>query len=396
MTTLHTDQLTEIRAARAQLLRIADPEDPYTALCIELFGAITAAALLTGEKGLSTEQLELINHHTDLNKFLKALGQRRERWRTRSQNISYSQEKASADSLGAWLCIPEDDDWPQALNDLGPQAPYALWGRGDRTKLKLLNLTNSVAVVGSRDTSSYGNSATAHITGDLATRGYTIVSGGAFGIDAVAHRTALATSSSALPTVAFMACGVDRLYPRHNEKLLEEIGRSGLILSEVPLGYSPTRWRFLQRNRLIAAVSHSVLVVEARWRSGALNTANHALAIGRELYALPGPIFNPTSEGCHRLIYDGHAKICTGAESILAHSSTPSFSPETEPHDTGELTEIQERVWDALPLRNYGGLETISATVGVDARTIMLTLSQLKELGRAETNGVGWRKQNSP
>ena len=255
-----------------------------------------------------------------------------------------------------------------------------------------MKLENCIAVVGSRDTTTYGNSATTHISGDLATRGYTIVSGGAFGIDAVAHRTALATSTGQLPTVAFMACGLDRLYPKHNENLLLEIIRTGIILSEVPLGYSPTRWRFLQRNRLIAAVSASTLVVEARWRSGALNTAHHALDIGRDLYAVPGPIFNPTSEGCHRLITDKLANLCTSADTIVKDHQQLPLDLETNVQEAPQLTDVQQRVWDALPLRNYGAVDTMSAMVGINARTLMLTLSQLKTLGMAETNGVGWRK----
>lgn len=384
----------DIRLARAQLLRVADPEDPYTALCIELFGSLTAAQLLTGTKILSSEEATIIARHTDVQKFVQALSQRTERWKKRQDGITTEQEQRFAQNVGAWLLIPEDDDWPVALNDLGPKAPYALWGRGDRSKLAELTLNNCVSVVGSRDTTTYGNSATTHLVGELATRGHTIISGGAFGIDAVAHRTALATSTGSLPTIALMAGGLDRLYPKQNENLLQEIIRTGVVLSEVPLGYSPTRWRFLQRNRLIAALSYSTVVVEARWRSGALNTAHHALDIGRELYAVPGPIFSPTSEGCHRLISDGLATLCTGAEIITTHHH---LDPETEEKDTAEiqLSEVQQRVWDALPLRQFGTVDTMSSMVGIDSRTLMMALSQLKALGIAESNGVGWRKHVS-
>lgn len=380
--------------ARAQLLRLAEPEDLYTALLIELFGPLTTLALLRGQTKLTPAQLEEATQHIEAQKLIKAIEQRTQSWRKRTEGLSPDGEARFAQTLGAWFCTPDDEDWPTQLADLGGKAPYGLWGRGDRSKLSQLTLDTSVAIVGSRDTTAYGSSATAHISGDLAQAGASIISGGAFGIDAQAHRSALSQSTSKLPTVALMAGGLDRLYPKANDNLLTQIIASGLLLSEVPLGYSPTRWRFLQRNRLIAALAHSTLVIEARWRSGALNTAHHALEIGRALYALPGPIFNPTSEGCHRLIKDGLAQLCTDAATI--HQPQGLFTPETETRahtkPTDQLTDVQARTWDALPLHRYGTIDQLATIIGIDPRTTMQTLSQLKTLGMAQTNGVGWKK----
>ena len=189
---------------------------------------------------------------------------------------------------------------------------------------------------------------------ELARRGYTVISGGAMGIDIAAHRAALTQQGSDLPTIAFMAGGLDRLYPAQNSDALNMIVDRGLIMSEVSVGNTPTRWRFLERNRLIAALARHTIVVEARWRSGALNTARHAMEIGRTLWAVPGQINSPNSVGTNRLLRDGLAQTLTEAADILEYDAAAGFELGTE-HESewdqaasssalDELTERQGRV----------------------------------------------------
>lgn len=404
------DPYHEIRRARTEILRITDPEDTATYTLIRLVGPVLAADYLTGRQELTprrlAQHLEQAGAHdvSAAPALTAAIGERTQRWKSRRAGITAQQDMALARASGSWLCIPEDADWPRALNDLAEKTPVGLWGRGDRQLLAQLTTEKSYAVVGSRDVSSYGNSATSHLAGELANQGYTVVSGGAFGVDATAHRAALATSPSLLPTVALMAGGLDRLYPKLNERLLHEIIERGLLLSEVPLGQNPTRYRFLQRNRLIAALTGASIVVEARWRSGALNTAHHALELGRPVYAVPGPIFSPTSEGCHRLIRDGLAQLVTGARQILEDRTTelgaePAslFSaPSAHQQLLDSLTETQRRVWDVLPLHTPVIVEDLSNDLSLPARTVMVALTQLNRLQLAEQEGLGWRKNKLP
>ena len=173
----------------------------------------------------------------------------------------------------------------------------------------------------------------------------------------------------------------------------------GLILSEVSIGNTPTRWRFLERNRLIAALSHDIVVVEARWRSGALNTARHGLEIGRELWAVPGNINSPNSVGCHRLIRDGHAHILSEIQDILeAREGFDALQEEKQSHDHEQSTildtmsEAQGRLWDMMSPRAYRSAEELAGHIGLPLRGTMVELSQLAQQGLAETDGFGWRK----
>jgi len=149
------------------------------------------------------------------------------------------------------------------------------------------------------------------ITAGLVERGHTIVSGAAYGIDGMAHRAALASAGR---TVAYLAGGVDRFYPSGHDALLTRIVETGAVVSELPCGSAPTKWRFLMRNRLIAASTKATLVVEAGWRSGSLNIAGRAVALGRPLGAVPGPVTSAASAGCHRLVRECGAIVVTNAD----------------------------------------------------------------------------------
>ena len=424
-----------IRCCTAQLMRYAEPADELVVESLTTLGApLTLHYLLTGhipdehtwEHGEPDTQLsEFLHsvgapaegesalfcsangyytpgeHQMSRDKFGKALATRRLRWNRRMER-TLNAEAHMAATCGAWLVTPADPLWPPQLNDLGPDRPYGLWCRGDSRHLLDLASAPSVALVGSRDPSIYGTEATTHLAAELARRGYTVISGGAMGIDIAAHRAALTQQGSDLPTIAFMAGGLDRLYPAQNSDALNMIVDRGLIMSEVSVGNTPTRWRFLERNRLIAALARHTIVVEARWRSGALNTARHAMEIGRTLWAVPGQINSPNSVGTNRLLRDGLAQTLTEAADILEYDAAAGFELGTE-HESewdrtasstalDELTERQGRVWDDLSPRSYRGVDEIAAALGLSARDVMADLFHLGRCGLAESSGTSWRK----
>ena len=424
-----------VRCCTAQLMRYAEPADELVVESLTTLGApLTLHYLLTGhipdehtwEHGEPDEQLsEFLHsvgapaagestlffsangyytpgeHQMSRDKFGKALATRRLRWNRRMER-TLNAEAHMAATCGAWLVTPADPLWPPQLNDLGPARPYGLWCRGDSRHLLDLASAPSVALVGSRDPSIYGTEATTHLAAELARRGYTVISGGAMGIDIAAHRAALTQQGSDLPTIAFMAGGLDRLYPAQNSDALNMIVDRGLIMSEVSVGNTPTRWRFLERNRLIAALARHTIVVEARWRSGALNTARHAMEIGRTLWAVPGQINSPNSVGTNRLLRDGLAQTLTEAADILEYDAAAGFELGTE-HESewdraatssalDELTERQGRVWDDLSPRSYRGVDEIAAALGLSARDVMADLFHLGRCGLAESSGTSWRK----
>lgn len=424
-----------IRCCTAQLMRYAEPADELVVESLTSLGSpLTLHYLLTGhipdehtwEHGEPDTQLsEFLNsvgapaegesalfssangyytpgeHQMSRDKFSKGLATRRLRWNRRMER-TLNAEAHMAATCGAWLVTPADPLWPPQLNDLGPARPYGLWCRGDSRHLLDVASAPSVALVGSRDPSIYGTEATTHLTAELARRGYTVISGGAMGIDIAAHRAALTQQGSDLPTIAFMAGGLDRLYPAQNSDALNMIVDRGLIMSEVSVGNTPTRWRFLERNRLIAALARHTIVVEARWRSGALNTARHAMEIGRTLWAVPGQINSPNSVGTNRLLRDGLAQTLTEAADILEYDAAAGFELGTE-HESewdqaasssalDELTERQGRVWDDLSPRSYRGVDEIAAALGLSARDVMADLFHLGRCGLAESSGTSWRK----
>lgn len=248
--------------------------------------------------------------------------------------------------LGGRLCTPEDDDWPSwpllpldAVDSENPDhaPPLALWTRGGSSLGGLVE--RSVAVVGTRASSSYGETITTEVTDGLLDEGWTVTSGGAYGIDAVAHRTAV---SGDRPTVAVLACGIDRPYPAGHSRLFEAIAAGpGAIVSEYPPGIRPARHRFLARNRLLAALSAGVVVTEAGRRSGARNTVAWARRIGRPTMACPGPITSAASVGCHHMIRSGEVILVIGAGDILSELTVGAT---TGDHD-------DSRPEDALPRR---------------------------------------------
>ncbi len=215
-------------------------------------------------------------------------------------------------SIGARFVIPSDSEWPNQLCDLDTQSPVGLWVRGSQN---LGDLTSgSLAVVGARAATTYGSRIASELGTLAADYERCMVSGAAFGIDAAAHRGALAASGQ---TIAVLACGVDIAYPTAHQGLLDRIAETGLIISEVPPGTQARKQYFLIRNRLIAALASQTVVVEAALRSGALSTSNWANAIGRQVWGVPGPITSASSAGVNREIATGQAMLLMSPESLF-------------------------------------------------------------------------------
>ena len=218
---------------------------------------------------------------------------------------------AQITKAGAFILTPEDVDWPQSLNDLAAP-PIALLIKGQRENL--IRLENSISIVGTRNPTSYG----ARIAGDfgvgVADHEWAVVSGGAIGIDAAAHKGCLVGEGI---TVAILGGGFNKNYPATHERLFAEICESGILISEVMPDVPAIPHRFLTRNRLIAGLSKATVVVEAAFRSGSLRTARDAAEIFRPVMAVPGPITAPTSEGCHRLIVERVAELVTSVSEIM-------------------------------------------------------------------------------
>ncbi len=319
------------------------------------------------------------------------------------------------------LVVPESAEWPvgalAALDRLaraaGPRRaaapverlrddlvpPIALWVRG-RADLASVWF-RSVAIVGARSSTPYGEHVTADFAFGLARQGVTVVSGGAFGIDAAAHRAALGAEGV---TVIVSAGGVDRPYPAANATLFDRAGESGLIVSECPPGSAPQRHRFLSRNRLIAAFATGTVVVEAAARSGALNTAAHCVSQGRPLMVVPGPVTSAMSVGCHALLRrEGYgALLVETVDDVLAVVGSPGEG--LDPVETRSRPSVDEleavldrvdptarRVFDGLPARAAVGVDEWAALCGVSAREVARSLPALHLAGLVEETEEGYR-----
>ena len=299
-------------------------------------------------------------------------------------------------TLDAWrrggirLVIPGDAEWPGQLDVLGDARPWALWIRGN-ADLRYACL-RSVSVVGTRAATAYGTHVCTELAMSLAERGWTVVSGGAYGIDACAHRGALTASGT---TIAVLAGGVDCAYPPGHCELFRHIREHGATISEWPPGRAPTRHGFLVRNRVIAALSRGTVVVEAALRSGALNTARHAHDQGRPLMAVPGPVTSTQSAGCHEAIREWGAICVTDVRDVLELLSFPGdCSPPRRrspvlPRDL--LDPVTSRVLDAVPARAGRGPARIAVTAGVDFDTAMRCLGELAAGGFVQRSERGWR-----
>lgn len=280
------------------------------------------------------------------------------------------------------------EDWPEALDDLGSARPFALWARGAADPGVLLQ--KSVAMVGTRDPSSYGQHIARTWAAGLVDTGYSIVSGGAFGIDAAAHRAVLDVGGR---TMCVLASGVDVAYPSAHAPLFERIAQSGLVISEAPLGFGARRQRFLTRNRLIAALTSATIVVEAAHRSGTTSTAHAAARLARLVFAVPGPVTSVVSAGCHRLISEQVAMLAASLGDVLQTMSPlgATVLPEAPRDPRDALTTAQATVLDAIPARDAMPFEALVTTAGLDVTETALALAALQRLGFVAAAADGWR-----
>jgi len=300
---------------------------------------------------------------------------------------------------GAQPLRPGTAGWPTQVDDLGERTPLVLWVRG-AADLRLIAL-RSISVVGTRAATSYGEQIARRWSAEFTAQGCSVVSGGAFGVDAAAHRGALAAGGV---TVCILACGVDVAYPRSHDALLASIVNDGLVISESPPGAAAMRQRFLSRNRLIAALTRGTVVIEAALRSGAASTAHEADALGRPVFAVPGPVTSNVSAGCHRLIRQGSAQLVTGPDDVLAAlglqvGPTPAVpitggggSAAQGTHPADGLAPREARVLDAVPLRRGVPAQSIARTAGAAVHDTIAALGRLHVLGLVQRTGDGWAK----
>jgi len=302
-----------------------------------------------------------------------------------------------AERQGVRFVTPADQEWPAQLGDLAHGqrvqglggVPVGLWVRGP---MKLTELAESVAVVGSRSATSYGFDVATDVAAAVARAGAPVVSGAAYGIDQAGHRGALAAGGA---TVAVLACGADRVYPAAHRELIHHIAEHYAVVSEAPLGSAPTKVRFLSRNRLIAALSRGTVLVEAALRSGALNTAHWADLLSRVLMGVPGPVTSVTSQGVHNQIRLGSASLVTSGLEVLElvgaageHLMAVPRGPE-RPHDGFSLREV--RVLDAVPVARGASTQSISSIAGVGVLEADRVLVALADAGLVHLGADGWR-----
>ncbi|WUH96897.1 DNA-processing protein DprA [Spirillospora sp. NBC_00431] len=370
--------MSDERTARATLTAVAEPGDAFLNRIIDHVGPErTLESIRTGRlpEGVPADLKET---------------RRLEHWRIRLIAAEPDQDMAVCAQFRGRLVCPGDPEWPTTLDDLGSGRPYALWLRGPGDLR--YSCLRSVAIVGSRAASPYGTRAAADFASELTDAGWTVISGGALGIDAAAHRGALAADG---PTVAVLANGVDIPYPASNEGLFAEMARRSVLVSESPPGTHPHRLRFLVRNRVIAALSRGTVVVEAEARSGALNTASWAAKLGRMVMAVPGPITSRSSVGCHRLLREDGATLITRTEEIIetvgrlgTDLAPPPHSP-VLPRD--RLEPVTRAVLEAFPARGPAGPAQLAVKAGVDLGTINAKLGLLAAAGFVERASSGWR-----
>jgi DNA processing protein len=295
---------------------------------------------------------------------------------------------AVAREAGVRFVGPGGGEWPGQLDDLGDARPLGLWVRG-RPSLRMWAL-RSVAVVGARACTEYGAHMAAVLGGGLAERGWVVVSGGAYGVDGAAHRGALGAGGA---TVAVLACGVDRPYPRGHTQLISRIAEQGLVVGELPPGDHPTPSRFIVRNRVIAALTRGTVVVEAAHRSGSLVTARAAQRLGRHTMGVPGPATSGLSAGVHELLRGEAVLVTDAAEVVELVGDMGELAPDRRgPVLPRDLLEADaRRVLAALPGRRAATVDEIARGAQTAEDDAIARLYELRALGYVERHGDGWK-----
>ncbi len=361
------DAVDQERIARVGLCRVSEPMDQVVGDLVRRVGAARAWDAVRANAG-----------------------GRYDRFAPRVADADVDRTREVADRLGIRIVVPGDADWPEGLDDL-EAPPLCLWVRGPASLTGARQ--RGASIVGARLSTMYGDAVARELAHDLAVRGFTIVSGGAFGIDAAAHRGALAGEGT---TVALMAGGVDRLYPVAHADLLQEVMRAGAVVSECAPGTAPQRHRFLARNRLIAALTPGTVVVEAGIRSGSLNTARNAERIHRVVAAVPGPVTSISSVGTNELIRQGIATLVTDAAEVvelLGAMGEELPSRREAPQSAADtLPDTARGVLDALPVRRTATVDQLTRSAGLAVPDILSALGLLELRGLAARSPGGWRR----
>ena len=362
----------EDRRARAALTRLVEPGD------LELRRALQTRT--------ATEILRQIVAGRDT-------GARLEVWRSRLASFDIDRDVdrdlAHVARVGGRFLVPGDQEWPAAIDDLAQRRPIGLWICGPHDLAALT--ARSVSVVGARASTGYGDHVAGEICADLAEQGWCIVSGAAYGIDGAAHRAALAVGGV---TVAVLACGVDTAYPRGHQELVRHIRKEGLVVSELPPGAAPSRARFLERNRLIAALGMGTVVIEAALRSGTARTATEAAELFRPVMAVPGPITSVMSAGCHELIRGAKASLVTDAADVLDLVGPLGAAAQDRRRGAEALRDTlgpaAQRVLEAVSARDTRDVDRISAAAGLDVPTVRRQLGVLASQDLVLHGPGGW------
>jgi DNA processing protein len=372
-------ELDAERLARIQMTRVAEPGDPDACRLVREHSAVALVQRLRSGRLPSPKA---------------------ESWAERLAGVDVNAMLRAGERVSARYLVPDDPEWPDGLTDLrwlesaaGDRLagePFGLWVRGT---LALSELSGTaVAIVGARASTEYGDHVAGSIAAGCAARGRVVVSGGAYGIDAAAHRGALAAEGR---TAAVLASGIDRLYPVGHDGLLEELTCSGLLVSEAAPGCAPSRSRFLVRNRLIAALSAGTVVVEAALRSGSLNTARWARDIGRVLMGVPGPVTSMMSAGVHEMLRQPESVLVTDADEVLELVSPIGTAP--APVKQGpvlardSLDDASRRLLDATPLVAAAPAGSIATIAGMTAPQALERLAELARIGLVIRVANGWR-----
>ena len=359
----------EDRVARALLLRVAEPAHAAVGAAVARLGAAEVV------ERVRTRQIKLPGG---------------EAMRIRMTGVDPFADLETAAAVGAHLICPGDPDWPTQLDDLGDTRPFGLWCRGGVDLRPAL--LNSVSMVGARAASPYGVHVATDLAAQLAEQSWTIVSGGAFGVDVAAHRGAMAAGGV---TFAVLAGGVDVPYPRAHAALFEQIIGDGAVLSEAAFGAAPASRRFLTRNRVIAALTRGTVVVEAAARSGAATTARWAEQLNRVLMAVPGPVTSTMSVGSNELLRTRAAIAVTRAAEVvealgrLGLDLAPEHERPTRPRD--HLPAGPRAVLEAFPARGTTDIGLIGSECGEAAHVVHAALGELASLGLVERVEGGWQ-----
>ena len=360
------------RAARVAWARLAEPGEEAVAARIAAVGAEEALYAAGPDTTVGKRLAERLN------------------------DLDVDRDFAIARRLGARLVIPGDVEWPAGLDDL-LAPPLCLWVLGHAGLSDVA--ARSVAIVGARAATGYGVHVAKELGAGLAERGFAVVSGAAYGIDGAAHEGALAVDGV---TIAVLAGGVDRPYPVGHASLLHRIAENGLVISEVPPGSAPTRWRFLSRNRVIATLTQGTVVVEAGLRSGSRNTARLAGEHLRVVCAVPGPITSAVSAGCHELVRAG-ATLVTDADEVAEAVGpigelAPRKAGEQVPGD--DLASSHRTVLAALLVRKGLTVAELARRTGLGSAETRGALAALDLADLARREGEDWRrivrKQSAP